>query len=319
MKSVVIPSAFTPIQDVLVENARIIPHNRIMYKTFNGSSLCNAITVEATSREELERIIGFHAFMTRSERGIFQYDRRNIDMFKYEETEQKALNPSDFADMLQLLYLDIDTESDDYLITSFCEMYSQYATKSTEVLNLVDTFNMHLDLYGRTGHHTLLDYSYWSIVKDYSIVDYLVGEPEPCTLGLFECKCGRKELKHHGMSIDEHLSISLDKIMGDYPKRKADYLEIIKIVRNKIRHRTVHSAVTPRSKYPSSPHTQRYATAKQIAKFEENKYALQGLEIAFHHIVWNLLMNKIFGFNQFDIVRGLSVTTVDVELITSTK
>lgn len=314
MISFVIPSAYTPLSETTLHNGSILPRKRIHYKTYSGSTLTNAIEVRAYDRDTLVNIIKFHAFITRSERGILQYDRQGIEMFRYMETPHEALEAKDFNNMPEILYFDrIKSELTDRPV-SFSDMYDVYSGQSVEVLDMVDTFNTHLDGYGGLGKRTIYDPAYWSLVKDFSIIDKIIGQPETCSKGVFSCQCGRENITHHAISMNKHLSDRLDEIMGLGHEQKATYYDIIQIVRNSIRHKTVHAAFTPRApqlQYPEE--AKHYGTTEDVSKYLEDKTALQALEIIFHQIAWNLLMNKIFGFKRFDEPRGLVVQTLNLK------
>ena len=314
-RHMLIPSHLAPIERVELGSISLKPGPRVNYRSSNGSSYINSIEInDSVDKKILEEWLIYHSFVTNSRTPINFYMQDGLsDTLEILDTAPYALK--DYDEFTNTIYYRNSDDAEAINCKAYEELYKQYIALDSEKKSLVRSYLISLKEGGRADRQ-LFDLSYWQIVKNYSIIERILGSREFCSETMDCSQCSLRQRQHYPSPTDKWLKKSLCVSMGQSAWCDA-YFKIISTCRNKIRHKVVHEAKMSEATTPEPVNSNRvgqidYTPEKAVAEFEENKHALNALSGMLESITWYLLMNHLFGHKIFAEPTGYSVVYLTI-------
>lgn len=310
-----IPSHIAPDRQITLDDLSFKAGPRVMHHKTGGSGSTNSIELpEGTSKLVLEKWLKFHSFTTHSREPIHFYTHEGFPD-KLEPIKGATYKGINFEEFTSRIYL-WDTKPVQAIVDkSYSGLFQKYSLLKQSHLDLIDNFLIDLnDDFGRQDR-ILLDRSYLQIVKSYSIIDHIIGQPPFCPKKLDCTKCGATELMHHRVPARIWTKERLTEIMGDSSWLET-YTQIIETSREKIRHPSVHTGKMPHATMPDHSGVEHveYDLKKTVEDLKEDKHALKAFIGMLDSVTWFLLMNYVFDHGVFQRPTGYSVNYITVTM-----
>jgi len=303
-----IPSHLVPIKEITTDTIKFKAGPRVNHTYIGGGSHINTIEIkEDVDKKVLEEWLIFHSFVTNSRTPIEYY---NMEGFpdKLEKLERPSQFGKDFNNFTSEIYYRSPKAAEAIKDKSYNSLFDRYLQLSRKNKDLIRNYLINLNKKEGRLDRQLFDRSYWQIVKHYSIIDKIIGQPPFCSNVLSCDTCGANGLKHHQVPARLWMIERLNQIM-EQSSWTETFKDIIETAREKIRHASVHGAKLPNTSMPEHPKNGQvhYDLEKTLGTFETDTHALRALDGMLESVTWQLLMDHLFGHKAFGRPTGYSV------------
>ncbi len=312
----IFPTLFSPLKTITLPDGLCVrPLSRGTLKEKHSSLYLDAIMLEGYEKTDgsIKSWVIFHTFILNSKHTAEQYEWSYGGGRDFDLTDDKLANQVDYDHILPWVYFHgneaVIGEKDD----SYAELYQKYKVLPAEKIGVIRNY---LNDFGkasraRTINRSISDPSYWQMMVYYSIIENILGRQTFCG-EQHQCeKCGTANICHYPTSPFEWTKNRLIEITGSDEIAEA-YRAVIWAFRQKIRHDTVHSALTPsaREGLPQDEDRVLFDLERSIGNYKTDHHAVESLTCMLADIARFLLLDDIYQLGIFPEPRPLGVVTL---------
>ncbi len=304
----ILPTQWAPLHGLSMGSITLQPHKRIKLPIGSGECHFDSMRIERPTNDwkDINEWLTFHALIFDDVCGLDYY-------------ESSSFNPDrDFDTVGDCAYLvDYKNISRHVLWTrehgsclAYTDLYDQYTRTPDKHKGLIKSYlsSSNPNTY-RSFERTIRDTSFWRFTALFSIVEVIIGEPARCASSP-PCKRCPKEKKEHSIAQEDWFFRRLNEIIKN-SQRASDYLSVIWLVRQKIRHQTVHESAISDAHYAvQSERTVTYDTQKIDAEWRDAYFAQLALEERMREVTRLLLLNEVFKIGFFPEPTTLETTRI---------
>lgn len=312
----IFPTSFSPQEPVtLFDGLSIHPLTRGIIDNGYGTSHLDAIRLDGYEKTDgaMKAWAIFHTFILNSRQTADQYEWSYGGGRDFSLIEEELANRIDYDRILPWVYFHDNESAIGTKNSSYAKLYQKYKTLSPVKIALIRNY---LNDFSRTSkarsiNRTISDPSYWQMMVYYSIIEKILGMQQFCAEHHHCKKCGKATINHYPMSQFEWTKSRLTEIIGS-DEIAETYRAVIWAVRQKIRHDTVHSALTPDAEQGLPQESDRvlFDLERSIGNYKEDHHAVESLIHMLADIARYLLLDDIYSLKIFPAPRPLGVITL---------
>lgn len=307
----ILPTQNAPMQCISVGNVKLLPYKRVALPFVQGGMLhLDSMSVECSTKDwvNINEWIAFHAIIFDDTDALDWYESDNFNSSNNPDIVGDCARLVDYENISKNIYWTREHK----VPLTYAGLYDQYISKPGKDNALIKTYLScgNRDIY-RSQDRAIRDMSFWRFVALFSIVEVIVGKPTRCTSipKCNICKDGKK--REHKIAQQDWLLKRLGEIVKDVERSK-EYFTVIWLVREKIRHKTVHESASSKALITiQRDRTTIYDLKKIKEEWEDNFFAQQGLETSMREITRLLLLDSIFSMGFFPQLPTLNTTRID--------
>ncbi|MES2223793.1 MAG: hypothetical protein V4469_02555 [Patescibacteria group bacterium] len=296
-----LPTQHAPNKEVTINGLTISPATRVKIEVGFGTMYWDSMNIEFSecSQNTINEWVIFHNIIFNDYISLEWYESTNFDTDKMiPEGECNYL--LDYSDISNKIYFPNNYPH----ILRYADLYKKYLDQSRENKSLIKAYFNSKENTRITTERTIRNSSFLRILVLFSITESIIGTAPKCP-GIVECSVHGKIHSHSKTTSKEWIEHRLSEIIKD-TERVEEYLKVIWEIRQKIRHKTVHEALIPKSSNIIQDEGEIvWDWSRTSEEWRENSVALLSLMLKMDEITRNLLLNKIFNLNLFPELKPL--------------
>lgn len=304
----ILPTQHAPVQCVNIGNIALKPYKRIKYRIGFGEIYLDSMSVECRVHNwtSINDWLAFHAVIFDDIHALDWYEGINFSLESSLDIVGDCANLVDYENISKNIYWTREHKSR----LMYAELYDQYVHKPEKDIALIKSYlsSNNRDTY-KSLERVIRDTSFWRLTTLYSIVEVIIGKPTSCTSSPPCEKCSTVK-KKHTIAQKDWFAMRLNEIVRD-SKIAKDYFSVIWLIREKIRHDTVHeSAISDAHFVIQNDRVVTYDMQKIEKEWKDNYIALESLEVSMRSITRLLLLDSIFKIAFFPELGALKTTRI---------
>lgn len=305
----ILPSNWPPEKLLTLKTGiSITSNNRAEIRYINDMSIgVNTIEVLSQDEEIFKKWVLFHTFILDTPKTIKHFESEGYGLYKLILTKNESSNKVDYDNLLKYVYFNNNIPE---VKMAYVELYEKFINISSKKIDMIANFYTKFSGDTFLSGRQVIDSSYWQLVVYFSIVDAMFEQQQHC---FHKLKCNEKDTKtsHFKEKQSDWFERHLSNLIKD-PVRRKEYMQVIELVKKKIRNSTVHASriPPPKGKVQFIPGGHEiYDIERSLKEYESDESALDALKYMMRDITRFLLLNYIFDINIFPSIKPLHVKT----------
>lgn len=304
----ILPTQWSPLHGLSMGSITLQPYKRIKIPIGLGERHLDSMNIECPTNDwmDINEWLTFHALIFDDVHGLNYYESSSFNPDRDLDTVGDCVDLVDYKNISRHVFWMREHGS----CLAYTDLYDQYSRKSEKDRGLIKSYlsSGNPNTY-RSFERTIRDTSFWRFTALFSIVEVIIGKPVRCASSP-PCKRCPKEKDDHRIAQEDWFFRRLNEIIKN-SQRASDYLSVIWLVREKIRHQTVHKSAISDARYVfQSERTVTYDMQKIDAEWRDSYSAQQALEERMREVTRLLLLNEVFKIGFFPELTTLKTTRI---------
>lgn len=303
----ILPTQWPPLHGLPIGSITLEPYKRIKLPIGLGELHLDSMSIECLTNDwiDINEWLTFHALIFDDVNGLDYYESSSFNPGRSLDTVGDCAYLVDYKDISGHVLWTREYES----CLAYTDLYDQYTRKTKKDGDLIRSYLSSGNQNTYTSfERTIRDTSFWRLTALFSIVEVIIGKPARCASSP-PCKnCTKK--RDHKIAKEDWFFRRLNELIKN-PQRAQDYLSVIWLVREKIRHPTVHESAISNARYEAqSERMVTYDMPKISAEWRDAYSAQLALEQRMREVTRLLLLNQVFKISFFPELTTLKTTRI---------
>ncbi len=309
MMKFILPTQWSPSTEINLGDLKLKPYGRVKVVNESVSMYWDSIEVESQSSDWnlITEWVTFHSFIFNDFASINWYESASFD-FGNEKliAEGECSYIIDYKNISQKMY----SPSVSTVVLDYMRLYEVFQAQSIDCKSLVKNyFNGFSTTAYISSQRAVRDDSFWRILVLFSIIEAIIGEVPKCP-EILVCSKHGQTFPHNDIPPKDWIKTSLSRLIPDSAISN-EYFEVIWEVRQKIRHKVVHTGAVSNAKSIQQDEEEiTWDWARVSSTWNSDNIALLGLKLHLSKIARNLLLSTVFGLNIYTPLTSLKSKSI---------